>query len=134
MLAATSTRLDTSYRQRLGWVAFGLGIVLIVGWAIAIIVSWNHILSSHARLGYLIGDVGLVAPLCFATWYGVTRQKSWGPLLFLLLDGAIAYDVVHFGIYLMQEGFLSIPVPIYIIVLLAILALQAVLARREIAI
>lgn len=54
-----------------------LAAVLVVGWSIAIAVSWNHIVSSHARLGYLIGDIGLVVPLCFPRgWPAATRDDS----------------------------------------------------------
>ncbi len=95
-------------------------------------MSWEHIVSSHTRLGYLIGDIGLVTPLCFAAWYGLTRGRAWGPLVFLILVGALAYDIVHFGIYLIQEEFLSIPTPIYIFLILLILGILYWLARWEV--
>lgn len=34
------------------------------------------LLDSHARLGYLIGDVEWVTALCFATWVGLHRLRD----------------------------------------------------------
>lgn len=87
------------------WAFLVTGIGLPIGWAVAAIVDWDHIVDSHARLGYLIGDIGLVTPLCFATWHGLRRARRWAPLVFMFTAGALAYDLVHFGVYLVQEDF-----------------------------
>jgi hypothetical protein len=87
------------------WVFLLTGIGLPIGWAIAALVDWDHIVDSHARLGYLIGDVGLVTPLCFATWHGLRRDLRWARPVFMFTLGALAYDLVHFGVYLVQEDF-----------------------------
>jgi hypothetical protein len=42
------------------WAFLATAILLPIGWLVAVIVSWDHIVDSHARLGYLIGDVGIV--------------------------------------------------------------------------
>ncbi len=99
-----------------------VGIVLAVGWPVAIAVSWANIVSSHARLGYLFGDLTLVTPLAFIGWYGLTHSRAWGPKVFLLFAGAGAFDTLHFGIYLIQEKFLNIPALIYIALILVALA------------
>lgn len=92
------------------WAFLLTGIGLLIGWPIAAIVNWDHIVESHTRLGYLVGDVGIVAPLCIATWVGLRRKRRWGQSIFLLTAGALAYDLTHFGIYLVQEDFLDVGV------------------------
>jgi hypothetical protein len=119
------------HRSRVGWAALVLAIILIVGWPVAAIVNWENIVSSHARLGYLVGDLGIVVPLGIAVWYGLRRQRPWGPLVFLFYDGAVAYDGIHFEIYLAQLGFLTIPLPIYLAAMVVSMALVAWLAWWE---
>jgi hypothetical protein len=87
------------------WAFLAVAILLPIGWVIAVIVSWDHIVDSHARLGYLIGDVGIVTPLCFATWYGLKHATEWARPVFMFTAGALVYDLVHFGVYLIQEDF-----------------------------
>ena len=87
------------------WAFLATAVLLPIGWLIAVIVSWDHIVDSHARLGYLIGDVGVVAPLCFATWHGLHRSLDWARPVFMFTAGALVYDLVHFGVYLVQEDF-----------------------------
>jgi hypothetical protein len=109
---ATATRApDDLYRHRLrvAWTSFAIGVILAIGWPIAAIVNWHDIVHSHARLGYLIGDVGLVVPLAFATWYGLKRREWWGVPIMLVLAGAGAYDLVHFSIYLWQIEAFGVP-------------------------
>ena len=119
------------HRRRVGWGMFVFGLILAIGWAISAALTWEHVVASHVRLGYLIADVGLVTPLLFLSWFGLTRARPWAPALFLILVGALAYDLVHFGVYLIQERFLSVPTPAYVLLMLALLALLAWLARRE---
>jgi hypothetical protein len=87
------------------WAFLATAILLPIGWLVAVIVSWDHIVDSHARLGYLIGDVGVVTPLCFATWYGLRHGRDWARPVFMFTAGALVYDLVHFGVYLVQEDF-----------------------------
>jgi hypothetical protein len=113
------------------WAFFGLAVVLIVGWPIAAIVNWSDIVDSHARLGYLVGDLGLVVPLALASWAGLRAGRLWAPPILLLAIGATAYDAIHFFIYLAQLEFLSIPWPVYIAILALSLAALGFLAVLE---
>ena len=105
--------------------------VLLIGWPIAAIINWGDIVHSHTRLGYLVGDIGLVTPASFATWYGLRKQFLWAPGLLMLTIGATAYDAIHFFIFLAQERFLSIPPAGYIAILVAALAALTFFAVRE---
>lgn len=127
-----TTAIDTRRETVVAWILFGVAVVLLVGWPIAAIVDWDHIVRSHARLGYLIGDLGLAVPLCLASWYGLRRDRPWARGVLLLCLGALAYDVLHFLIYLMQEEFLSIPLPVYIVLLAVVLVAIGWVATREI--
>lgn len=98
-----------SHYLRIAWTAFVVGAILIVGWPIAAIVNWDDIVHSHARLGYLVGDVGLVVPLALATWQGLRTAAWWGSPVLLLLAGAGAYDLIHFAIYLWQIEAFGVP-------------------------
>lgn len=42
-------------------------------------VKWAFLatVDSHVRLGYLIGDLGVGTPLCFATWHGLSWLGWW---------------------------------------------------------
>ncbi len=120
------------------WTMFGVGMLLLLGWPVAIFINWENIVHSETRLGYLIGDVGLVTPLCFLSWCGLKNNKSYATVLFSLTAGALAYDVVHFGIFLIQIKFLSIPAYVYIILIAVILFIlyklfifQAIKANRN---
>jgi hypothetical protein len=116
-----------------GWVTWAFlatAIGLPIGWGIAAIVNWDHIVDSHTRLGYLIGDIAIVTPLCFATWHGQRRRLWWATLVFMFTAGALAYDLVHFGIYLVQEDFTDAGWA-WGAACFAIVALLLWLARRE---
>jgi hypothetical protein len=113
------------------WAFFGLAVVLIVGWPVAAIVNWSDIVDSHVRLGYLVGDLGLVVPLALASWIGLRGAQPWAPPILLLAIGATAYDAIHFFIYLAQLEFLSIPWPVYIAILALSLAALSLLALLE---
>ena len=82
----------------------GAGILLPIGWLVAAIASWDHIVDSHARLGYLIGDVGMVTPLCLPPGRG-SGGRGLEPPVLMFTAGALVYDLVHFGVYLVQEDF-----------------------------
>jgi hypothetical protein len=94
---------------------------LVTGWGVAIAVSWSHILASHIRLGYLIADIGLVTPLCVAAGLGLLRGRAWDLTVLQLAVGALAYDGVHFTVYLVQERFLRVPPAVYVAVLALVL-------------
>src|SRR5579872_5536421 len=89
-------------------VSLVVALILLIGWPISMIISWSSIVNSDCRLAYLIGDLGLVSPLFVASWIGFQKQAGWGPYVFLLAAGALAYDCLHFGIYLIKIGFLSL--------------------------
>ena len=110
------------HHNRIASVMLVTAAVLIIGWPIAICVNWEHIVTSHTRLGYLIADIGLVSPLCLLSWHGLKKARTWGPLVLLATLGALAYDAVHFGVYLIQEQFLSIPLIAYVALILLVLA------------
>jgi hypothetical protein len=120
-----------AHRVWAAWAFFGLAVILIVGWPIAAIINWDDIVNSHARLGYLVGDIGFVVPASLATWYGVRKQMLWAPGVLLLTIGLTTYDAVHFFIYLAQERFLSLPPVVYIAILLASLVALGFFALRE---
>src|SRR5262245_11934629 len=104
-----------AHRHRVAWAALALAVILLVGWPVAAIVNWENIVASHARLGYLVGDIGIVVPLCIASWFGFRHDRLWAPFVFLFLDGAAAYDGLHFEIYLAQLEYLAIPLAIYLV-------------------
>jgi hypothetical protein len=110
---------------------FTVGVLLLIGWPIAIIVNWHDIVASHARLGYLIADIGLVVPLCFASWQGLLRNAAWGPGVLLVALGAGAYDVVHFTVYLIQVNEL-LPAAAWVVIGAAIVVALGWLAVWEI--
>ena len=121
------------HRLRVAWAVFVVGALLLIGWPIACIANWHDVVHSHTRLGYLIGDVGLVTPLCFAAWQGLRTRAPWGPGVLLVAIGAGAYDTVHFVVFLVQEKFL-LPGPVWIgiaVVLLAIIGWWAVWEIRR---
>lgn len=120
-----------SHHLWVAWLVFGVGVALLIGWPIAIIVNWHDIVSSHARLGYLIADLGLVAPLCLVTWQGLLRNAGWGPGVLLFALGAGAYDVLHFTVYLIQVKAL-LPEAAWIVISAAVLGALGWLALWEI--
>jgi hypothetical protein len=109
-----------------------VALILIIGWPISIIVNWSSIIDSDCRLAYLIGDLGLVSPLFVASWIGLHKQAAWGPYLFLVAAGALSYDCLHFGIYLIKIGFLSLSPFLYAGLVLLILLVLIVLVRKTI--
>ena len=113
-------------------VSLVVALILIIGWPISMIVSWSSIVNSDCRLAYLIGDLGLVSPLFVASWIGLQKNASWGPYVFLLAAGALAYDCLHFGIYLIKIGFLSLSPFLYAGLVALILIVLIVLAKRTI--
>lgn len=121
-------------KQRIAaaWIAFAVGVVLGVGWPIAAIVNWSDIVHSDVRLGFLVGDVGLIVPLCFATWHGLRRATWWGPLIFLFFAGAGAYDLIVFTIFLIQVKAFGVPGVVYGVLGAASLIGIAIFTRGEI--
>jgi hypothetical protein len=113
-------------------VSLVVALILIIGWPISMIVSWSSIVNSDCRLAYLIGDLGLVSPLFVASWIGLQKQAAWGPYLFLVAAGALSYDCLHFGIYLIKIGFLSLSPFLYAGLVSLILLVLIVLVRKTI--
>jgi hypothetical protein len=109
-----------------------VSVILIVGWPISMIISWSSIIDDPARVGYVIGDLGLVSPLFVASWLGLKNSKPWGSPLFLVAAGALSYDILHFGVYLICIKFLAIPTIVYILLIAAILGLLFYLIRQRI--
>jgi hypothetical protein len=81
-----------------------VGVGIWIGWPIQAHRQARDIVESHTRLGYLIADVTIVAPLCLASGYALLEGYRWGPLVLLLAIGAGAYDLTHFLVYLGQRG------------------------------
>jgi hypothetical protein len=130
VVRASGDRLR-DHHVRVAWLVFAVGVALVIGWPIAIVVNWHDIVSSHARLGYLIADLGLVVPLCFASWQGLLRNAPWGPGVLLVALGAGAYDVVHFTVYLIQVKEL-LPAAAWVVIGAGIVATLGWLAFWEI--
>ena len=122
---------DQKHRRVVAWIAFGGGVLLPIGWTIACIVDWNDVVNSHARLGYLIGDIAIITPLCFASWFGLKNERPWGPAALCLLCGAFAYDILHFTVWLIQEHKFGIPGIVLAVIGGAIIAFLAYLAVWE---
>jgi len=120
----------TKQSKTAAWCLFGIGSILILGWPVAIWANWEDIVSSESRLGYLISDILLVTPLCFAGWLGIIKGKSWGSLISLLAFGALAYDGLHFGIFLIQVKFLNIPAIIYLILIIIVMVVIYILSKN----
>jgi hypothetical protein len=118
------------HRKWAGWAFLALGILLPIGWLIACLVNWDDVVHSHTRLGYLIGDVGMVAPLSLFTAYGLLKQRPFGPPVLLITIGALAYDVVHFCVFLVQEKFL-LPGAVWILIWLIVLGILTWFAIGE---
>jgi hypothetical protein len=109
-----------------------VALTLIIGWPISIIVCWSSIVNSDCRLAYLIADLGLVSPLFVASWIGLQKQAAWGPYVFLVAAGALSYDALHFGIYLIKIGFLSLSPFLYAGLVSLILLVLILLVRKTI--
>jgi hypothetical protein len=106
-----------------------VALILIIGWPISMIISWSSIVNDDCRLAYMISDLGLVSPLFVASWIGLRSSATWGPLLFLVAIGALSYDVLHFGIYLIRMKFLDIPAIVYVALVAIILLIIFLLVR-----
>src|SRR5437773_1431313 len=102
-----STSDIQAHRTRIGWVMLGVATLLVIAWLITIMSNWHYIVSSSILLSYLLGDILLVVPLCVASWVGLKDGKDWGGLIFLITTGALAFNGLHFGVYLIQENILS---------------------------
>jgi hypothetical protein len=113
-------------------VSMVVALILIIGWPISMIVNWPSIVNSDCRLAYLVGDLGLVSPLFVASWIGLQKQAGWGPYVFLVAAGALGYDSLHFGIYLIKIGFLSLSPFLYAGLVALILVVLIVLVRKTI--
>jgi hypothetical protein len=122
---------EQKHRTVVAWIAFAGGVLLPIGWTIACIANWSDVIDSHARLGYLIGDIGIVAPLCWATWLGLRRGAGWGPAALWLLCGAFAYDILHFTVWLIQEHKFGLPGIVLALIGAAIEAFLVYLAAWE---
>lgn len=120
------------HRRRAAYALFGVVGWFVVSWSVAIVVDWQRIARSDVEPAYLIGDWGLVVPLCIATSLGLLKRASWAPLLFLVTMGAIAFEALHFGIHLILARFLSIPTPVYVAGILLVLGFVGWFTRHEI--
>ena len=113
------------------WMAFIIAGILIIGWPISIAINWKGIVDNDTRLGYLIADLGVVFPLFLISGIGLSRGRLFGSLLFLVAIGAVTYDSVHFTVYLIKIGYLSIPVYVYLLILAVFLVVFFILARQR---
>jgi hypothetical protein len=120
-----------------GWALIAIAVAIWILWPIVAIKHWQNVIESHTRLGYFIADMTIVAPLCFASGYGSIQDYSWAGPLLLVAVGAAAYDLTHFLIFLAQIQVPKIngkplPVAVYPVTILAVLAFLGWLAWREI--
>ena len=120
------------HRRRTALAFLITGLALAIGWLILAWINWNYIITSHVQLGYLISDSCLAMPLCLISYRGLQREAPWGSSVSLLAIGALAYATIHFGILLIQEQFLHIPLVIYLLLILGILYVLYRLAIWEI--
>jgi hypothetical protein len=92
-----------------------VGAAVVIGWAIIAPTNWSNVLTSHSRLGYLIGDGFLVAPGCILSGYGYYSEATgeragthrgfgWAPAAFLITIGAATFDLTHTFIYMAEIG------------------------------
>ena len=137
-LLALQAVLATSHALRIvgGGLLIAVGVLVWIGWPIVAAIWWEDVVQSHVRLGYLIGDMTLLAPLCISSGYGLVQGYRWGPLVLLLTVGTAAYDLTHFLVYLGQRGVPQIggkPLPwyAYAAAIIATLAALGVLAWHE---
>lgn len=140
-LIASAEVLTTAHTHatldRGGWALIAIGVAIWIFWPIVAIEHWQNVIESHARLGYFIGDMTIVAPLCFASGYGSVAATKWASPMLLLTVGAAAYDLTHFLIFLAQIHVPKIkgkplPVVAYVAAILAVLAFLAWIAWRVI--
>jgi hypothetical protein len=137
-LATLHAVLATSHTLRHvgGGLLILIGVLVWIGWPVVAAIRGEDVVQSHARLGYLIGDMTLLAPLCISSGYGLVQDYRWGPLVLLLTVGTAAYDLTHFLVYLGQRAVPPIsakPLPWYACAAAIVLTLAAlgVLAWHE---
>jgi hypothetical protein len=97
-------------------------VLLPIGWLIACLRNWHDVVHHHPRLGFLIGDVGMVTPLSLVTGIWLLRRRPLGPPILLVTIGALAYDVVVFCVFLVQEH-IFLPGGVWIAIWVLVLAL-----------
>jgi hypothetical protein len=113
-----------------------IGVAVWIGWPIVAVRHSEDVVNSHARLGYMIGDLTITGPLCLASGYGLLQDYRWGSAVLLLAVGAAAFDLTHFLVYLAQIrwpliGGRALPWWAYLAAILATLAILGVIAWRE---
>jgi len=131
LLAATHT-----VRHVGGVLLIVIGVAVWIGWPIIAVRHSEDVVKSHARLGYMIGDMTITGPLCLASGYGLLQDYRWGSAVLLLAVGAAAFDLTHFLVYLAQIHWPQIrgralPWSAYLVATLATLAILGVIAWRE---
>ncbi|MDN3657857.1 hypothetical protein QWZ08_19550 [Ferruginibacter paludis] len=118
--------------RRVRLVCIGVAAILVIGWPISIIINWADIVNSDARLGYFIGDLGLVSPLLIVSWLTLKKSEPKGSMLFLVAAGALSYDALHFGIFLIKIKFLSVSPVLYALLIAVILFIILLLVKDRI--
>jgi hypothetical protein len=109
-----------------------IGLTLLIGWPVSMIVSWSSIVDNDCRVAYMIADLGLVSPLIVASWIGLRKSKPWGSMVFLLAVGALSYDTLHFGIFLIRIKFLGLSPVLYVALIFVILLVIFLLSKQRI--
>ena len=132
----TASQLNATHHLG-GWALVVIGALIWLLWPIIAIRHWQNVVESHARLGYFIGDMAIVAPLCFASGYGSIEDYRWGLPMLLLAVGASAYDLTHFLVFLAQIGVPQIrgkrlPVAVYAVAIVLVLVVLGYIAWRAI--
>src|SRR5438034_480428 len=101
------------HRTRVGWTMLAVAALIAVALAVALVRDGQALVSTPNLLGYLLSDVLLVIPLCVASWIGLIRGQAWGGPVFLVTTGALAFQVLHLGVFLIPQKLFPLPLPIY---------------------
>lgn len=108
-------------RRRVARILIGAGVVLSVGWGVAMIVSWPAIAASPAMIGYLVADLAVVVPLAILAGVALLWRDPRDLTLLQLALGALAYAVVHCAVFLIGIRFLGVPAAVYLVALVILL-------------
>jgi len=121
------------HRTRVGWTMLAVAALIAVALAVALVRYGLALVSTPNLLGYLLSVVLLVIPLCVASWIGLIRGQAWGGPVFLVTTGALAFQVLHLGVFLIPQKLFPLPLPIYGGMVVFLLGL-AILANWEVAV
>jgi hypothetical protein len=116
----TATTVQAA-RRRVARILIGAGVVLTVGWGVAMIVAWPSIAASPALIAYLVTDLAVVVPISILAGVALLWRDPRDLTLLQLALGALAYACLHCSIYLIGIRFLGLPAVVYIVILIVVL-------------